>query len=146
MTMRTGKSLRRAVPRLALGLALVVAGCGRQNARSPEQVHAVWLEALRTNDREQALAVFADTPFKEMQVQSALTMVQNELHRPVGTFGSGGALVSMRAVKLEDRGAGKRGWSRWQYAREELCHITDLTQTPQGWRVVAFNLTAAACP
>jgi hypothetical protein len=132
-------------PWLTLGLALLLAACGGVSARSAEQVHAAWLAALQANDREQALALFADTQFKELQVQPALNTVQNEMHRPVGPFGRGGPLLSVRAVRMEDRGAGKRGWSRWQYANEELCHITDLTLTPQGWRVVDFNLTTDPC-
>ena len=107
------KRLWRACPWVMLGLALLLAACGQASAQTPEQVHLAWLEALRTNDREQALALFADSQFKELQVQPALSTVQNEMHRPVGTFGTGGPLISVWAVWMEDRGAGKRGWSRW---------------------------------
>ena len=141
----SSKPLWRGGPWLTLGLALLLAACGGTSAQSPEQVPQAWVLALRDNDREQALALFADSQFKEFQVQPALSTVQNEMHRPVGTFGTGGPLISVRAVRMEDRGAGKRGWSRWQYAREELCHLTDLSQTPQGCRVVYFNLTTEPC-
>ena len=132
----------RLLPALIL---LLLMACGGQTPRSAEQVHAAWLEALRNNDRERALALLADTPAKEIHLHAALTMIQNEMHRPVGQFGFGGPLLSVRATHMEDRGAGKQGWSRWQYAKEEMCHVTDLSQTPQGWRVVDFNLTTQAC-
>ena len=133
-----GKALWRVIPGFMLGLVLVA--CGGQSGPSPEQVHIAWLQALRDNDREQALELFADMPGKDIEVAAALTMIQNEMHRPLGQFGYGGKLLSMRALTTEMRGAGRVGWSRWQYAKEERCHRTDLSQAPKGWRVVDFNL------
>ena len=133
-----GKAIWHVIPGLVLGLVLVA--CGGQGGRTVEQVHTAWLEALWNNDREQVLALLADTQGKDIHAHAALTVIQNEMHRPVGQFGFGGPLLSVRALKMEDRGVGKQGWSRWQYAKEERCHRTDLSQTPQGWRVVDFNL------
>ncbi len=135
---RAGNAILRMIPGLVLGLVLVA--CGGQSSRTAEQVHTAWLEALRNNDREQVLMLLAETQGKEIHAHAALTVIQNEMHRPVGQFGFGGPLLSVRALTMEDRGAGKLGWSRWQYAKEERCHRTDLSQTPQGWRVVNFNL------
>ena len=143
METRTGKALWRVIPVVTLGFVLVA--CAGQRSRSAEQVHAAWLEALRDNNREQALALVVDTPFKDVQAQSALTMIQNEMRRPVSTSGLGGKLLSVRATRMEARGAGKQGWSRWQYANEEMCHVTDLAQTKDGWRVTDFNLTTKDC-
>src|SRR3954452_10661311 len=128
-----------------LGLLLLLAGCGGGATTNPAQVHQDWLLALRDNNRAHALELFADMDGKDNEVQLLLNRMQDELHRPVGAFGRGGPLISAQAFKLEDRGAGKRGWSRWQFAREAECYTTDLAQTPQGWRVVDFNQTTKAC-
>jgi hypothetical protein len=98
------------------------------------------LEALRNNDREQVLALLADTQGKEIHAHAALSVIQEEMNRPVGDFGVGGPLLSVRATRMEDRGAGKQAWSRWQYAKEAKCHRTDLSQTKAGWQVTDFNL------
>jgi hypothetical protein len=125
------------------GLLILLAACGETS--NAAQVHADWLQALRDNNRAHALALFADIDGRDNEVQLLLNRIESELHRPVGTFGQGGPLISMQPFKLEDRGAGKRGWSRWQFAREAECYTTDLAQTPKGWRVVDFNQTTKAC-
>jgi hypothetical protein len=131
-------------------LALVITACAASDGatatlRTPEQVHDAWITALRGNNREQALVLAADIEFKTDTVDGSLAMIQREKDRITGDGATGGNLAAVRAIKMEERGAGRRAWSLWQYASRSICHQTDLTQTTQGWRVVDFNVTTEGC-
>ena len=139
-----------------LGLALLTAcgsGGGRAGDTAPVShgaaaVHTAWLTALRTNDRDQALALFAAGSFKEAQVHAALSMMQQYMFSQTteGPYATGG-LREVRAVKLDARGGGMAAWSRWIYAKQTNCHRTDLAQTQAGWRVTDYTLTnPGECP
>jgi hypothetical protein len=130
---------------LALGLAL--AGCGRESAtlQSAERIHTAFLTALRDNDRQQVRDLFVDDDTRDEQVHHALSEIQSEMEGVHGAFPTGGHLSDVQVMRIENRGAGKRAWSRWQYANRPVCHQADLTRTPQGWRVVAFNVTTEGC-
>lgn len=140
--------VRHTSVRRTLGLLLLVAltacsagGTGGAVApRSAEQVHAAWIMALRFNNREQALALLADMEFKTAEVDGALDMVRREMRRAGGNGETGGNLAVVQPVRMEDQGNGKQAWSSWTYAGQTFCHRTDLSQTPAGWRVTAFNL------
>ncbi len=138
----------RALPRLGLLLVLALTGCGGRGGgeQGVEEVHSAFLLALRNNDREGVLALTVD----DQQAQRAdafLGMVQRYMYSTAteGPYATGGTLLDVRVTGIEDRGAGKRGWSAWQYARKTVCHIVDLQQTPAGWRVTDFNITAEEC-
>ena len=132
---------------LALVVALTACGSGDPGARagdgeaagSAETTHAAFLAALRANNREQVLALTVD----DQQAQRAdefLQRVQSYMDSTIteGPYATGGQLLDVRLTRLEDRGAATHAWSRWQYARKAVCHETELTQTPQGWRVLEF--------
>ena len=55
-----------------------------------------------------------------------------------GPHATGGNLSAVRVTGIEERGAVTHAWSLWQYARKVVCHETQLTQTPHGWRVLGF--------
>ncbi len=132
---------------LAGVLGITLMACGGASGESATEIHDRWLTALRTNDRTQALALFAETAYRDTAVDSKLRMMQAYIHSTLttGPHATGG-LVDVQAVRIEDRGAGKRAYSRWQYVKRTECHATDLTSTPEGWRVVDYNLTSpAAC-
>ncbi len=122
-------------------LAITLAACSGGTAQSATEVHEAFLTALRTNDREGVLALtVADQ--QALRADSWLGMMQPYLFSTSteGPYATGG-LTDVQAVRIEDRGTGKRAWSRWQYVKTTTCHITDLSTTPDGWRVVDYNLT-----
>ena len=109
-------------------------------------MHSAFLLALRNNDREGVLALTVDDQ-QAPRADAFLRMVQRYMYSTAteGPYATGGKLLDIRVTGIEDRGAGKRGWSAWQYARKTVCHIADLQQTPAGWRVTDFNITAEEC-
>ena len=146
--------LRRGCAWLTLIVMLALAGCGRQRApapavaapTSPEEVHAAFLAALRANDREQVMTLTVDDQ-QAARAETWLRMIQTYMHSTTteGPHATGGNLSAVEVVKLDDRGVARRGWSRWAYARKTICHVADLTQTSQGWRVTSFHTTTEAC-
>jgi hypothetical protein len=144
----TGLRSLRAVTVLGLLFALTLAGCGRRGnaAQSVDEVHAALLLALRNNDREGVLVLTVEDQ-QAPRADAFLRMVQRYMYSTAteGPYATGGKLLDVRVTGLEDRGAGKRGWSVWQYARKTVCHVVDLQQTPAGWRVTDFNITAEEC-
>ncbi len=145
---RTGLQRIDARVMLTLVLALTACGGGDTSARaggseaavgSAEATHAAFLAALRTNNREQVLALTVD----DQQAQRAdefLQRVQSYMDSTTteGPYATGGQLSDVHVTRLEDRVTATYAWSRWQYARKAVCHETELTQTPQGWRVLEF--------
>ncbi len=148
-------SLRYAPAWLTLIVLLVLAACGGQSQHdeavaapsSAEEAHTAFLAALRANDREQVMALTIDDQ-QTARAETWLRMVQAYMYSTTtdGPHATGGNLSAVEVVKLEDRGAATRGWSRWAYARKTICHIADLAQTTQGWRVTSFHTTTTACP
>ena len=139
---------RRALPVFGLLLALALGGCGRQGdaQQGIEEAHAAFLLALRNNDRAGVLRLTVD----DQQAQRAdtfLQTIQRYLYSTAteGPYATGGKLLDVRVTGIEARGAGKRGWSAWQYAKKKVCHVADFAQTPAGWRVTDFTITTEAC-
>ncbi len=144
----TGLRSLRAVAVLGLLLALALTACGGRGdaAQSVDEVHTALLLALRNNDREGVLVLTVEDQ-QAPRADAFLRMVQRYMYSTAteGPYATGGTLLDVRVTGIEDRGAGKRGWSAWQYARKTVCHIADLQQTPAGWRVTDFNITAEEC-
>ena len=145
---RTAIGSRRALPVFGILLALALTGCGGQggDVQRIEEAHAAFLLALRNNDREGVFQLTVD----DQQAQRAdafLQLVQRYMYSTAteGPYATGGKLLDVRVTGLEARGAGKRGWSAWQYANKTICHTADFAQTPAGWRVTDFTITAEAC-
>ncbi|MDQ5850858.1 MAG: hypothetical protein M3380_02075 [Chloroflexota bacterium] len=142
---------------LTLIVVLVLAGCGGQHPDDPaggavaapisaEEVHTAFLVALRANNREQVIALTVDDQ-QAARAETWLRIVQSYMHSTAteGPYATGGNLSAVEVVKVDERGAARRGWSRWAYARKAICHIADLAQTPEGWRVTSFHTTTEAC-
>lgn len=142
-------AFRHVAFRRTLGLLLVLAltACGGEAdgaatvSERAESVHDDWVAALRTNNREQALALIADIEFKTAEVDGAFDMIRREMNQTGGAGATGGSLPDVQVVRIQDQGNGTQAWSRWTYGGQTLCHRTDLAQTPAGWRVTSFNLT-----
>ncbi len=132
-------------------LLLVLAACGRDGSaasarsgadvaqQSAEEVHAAFLAALRENDRGQVLGLTVDDQ-QALRADEFLQRVQAFMYSTTteGPHATGGDLREVHVTGLEERGTVTHAWSVWQYARKAVCHETKLTQTPQGWRVLAF--------
>ncbi len=121
-------------------------GAAGATPSSAEAIHEAFLDALRANDREQVLALTVDDQ-QAARAETWLRMIQSYMHSTTteGPHATGGKLSAVEVVKLEDRGAARRGWSRWAYAQKTICHIAELAQTPRGWRVTSFHTTSAPC-
>ena len=125
---------------------LVLAACGgdgsaasARNGGSAEEVHAAFLAALRENDRTEVLALTVDDQ-QALRADEFLQRVQAYIYSTTteGPHATGGNLSAVRVTGLEERGAVTHAWSLWQYTRKAVCHETQLTQTPHGWRVLGF--------
>jgi len=141
--------VRRAGTALVLGLALALTACGgghsdgsgsvEQAPQSAEAVHAAFLTALRANNRAQVLALTV-TDQQISRADEFLQRVRSYMDTTIssGPYATGGNLSDVQVIGIEDQGAAKHAWSRWQYAKKAICHETELTQTPAGWRVLEF--------
>jgi len=111
-----------------------------------EQVHAALLVALRANDRAQVMALTVEDQ-QAARAETWLRMVQSYMDSTTteGPYATGGKLSRVEIVTIEEQGAARRGWSRWIYAQKTICHVAELAQTSQGWRVTRFHTTTEAC-
>ena len=127
-------------------LLLVLTACGQDgsaasasNGDSAEEVHTAFLAALRENDRGQVLALTVEDQ-QALRADEFLQRVQAFMYSTTteGPHATGGNLSAVRVTAIEQRGAVTHAWSVWQYTRKAVCHETQLTQTPHGWRVLGF--------
>ncbi len=104
-----------------------------------EEVHAAFLAALRENDREHVLALTVEDQ-QALRADEFLQRVQAFMYSTTteGPHATGGNLSAVQVTAIEQRGAVTHAWSLWQYTRKAVCHETQLTQTPRGWRVLGF--------
>jgi hypothetical protein len=101
-------------------------------ALTPDQVHAQWVDALRNNDRQAALALLP--PEHQERVDRVLGSIQTTIHSRV--------LGGLQGVDLDpvvDRGAGKLGASRWRYPNKTECFETSLALIAGTWQVVLWE-------
>ena len=142
-----GNTRRYASTLVLSGLLLLVmtacAGDGNaasaRNGESAEEVHTAFLAALRENDRGQVLALTVDDQ-QALRADEFLQRVQAFMYSTTteGPHATGGNLSAVQVTAIEQRGAVTHAWSVWQYTRKAICHETQLTQTPHGWRVLGF--------
>lgn len=121
--------------------ALLAACAAGQDARSADEVHAAWVEALRANDRQAAQTLVASDA--TLDLDWALTQAQYlvTLDSPLM-----GRLVAVDVETPEPRGAGQVGRSIWRMERLTSCFHTTLAQTSAGWRVTGWEERRTGCP
>ncbi len=103
---------------------------------SANDVHQGYLDALQHNDRTKLLAFSSDETYKLQNADRRLEKMRHEMDS--ANQRTGGTLTIVDVVSLTDEGAGKRGISRWVYAKTAVCHDAVLAQTDAGWRVTAW--------
>ena len=123
---------------VALWLMVSIASCGglAGPTLSAEAVHQGYLDALQHHDRAKLLAFSGDETY---MIENADRRLEKMRHaQNSGNHRTGGNLSRVDLVSLTDEGVGKRGVSRWVYAKRAVCHDAVLAQTDQGWRVTAW--------
>ena len=141
----------------AVGLMLVLTACRGNPAThvadsapldqtNAQDVHAALLTALQANDREQVMALTVDDQ-QAARAETWLRMVQAYMQSTAteGPYATGGELSRVEIIGIEHHGAASVGRSRWVYPQKTVCHIAELAQTGQGWRVTSFHTTPEAC-
>lgn len=127
---------------LVFTLVATLAGCGdARDTRSPGEVHAAWVEALRVNDRQAAQALVATDA--GLDVDRALEQAQYLV-----THGEGGAgrLVAVDVEAPVAQGAGQVARSIWRLERLNSCFRATLAEMPAGWRVTGWEERQTDCP
>ena len=139
---------------LLLMLTLMLAACGRSGddgagatGRGPQsaaEVHATFLVALRTHDRAQVLALTVDEE-QASRADEFLQRIRAYQDRTItrGPYATGGTLQDVRVIRVEATDDAAHAWSRWQYRKKSVCHETELTHTPAGWRVLEFYVAGS---
>lgn len=113
------------------------------SGRTPEQIHSAYLKALRLNDRA-TLKQLTDPDGQTSAIVSArLKAMQYEMSPSNPT--TGGGLATIQVLRVVDDGGGKRGYSRWVYARTAICHEALLSQDAEGGWLVSDWTAAASC-
>lgn len=142
--------MRRYLCWLSLVLSVVgLVGCragGTAPAQSPEDVHAAWVNALRNNDRQAALAVMGvhgelGDAFAGQMLNQTQSMIANQRNRVREL----GPLEGVDILPVVDRGAGKIGYSCWRFQQVTLCYGTMLAADGDQWGVTDWG-TVKDCP
>jgi hypothetical protein len=111
--------------------------CGRQTVdQVPEDVHAAWVQAMRTSDRAAALVLAADQPFKEAFVDDHLRTIRDKM---TAASSRTGPLETVEVHAMTDNGQQKVGVSVWRFQHRTDCYSTVLTPTPGGWKVIGWG-------
>lgn len=122
-------------------LALLPACGGGSSARSPGEVHAAWVEALRANDRQAAQVLVATDA--SLDVDRALEQAQYLVtHDQQGA----GRLVAVDMEAPVAQGAGQVATSIWRLERLNSCFRATLAETSEGWRVTGWEERQTDCP
>jgi hypothetical protein len=128
---------------------LLLASCGSSSgaaSQTPEEVHARWVEALRTNDRQMLLNLAAETEYKAATVDQILNRMQDYIKNGyVATGVQGGPLEGVDVLPMEDSGQGKTGYSLWRFALARICYAAELIPTDTGWKVRSWG-QRSRCP
>jgi hypothetical protein len=125
-------------PQFMLLLAMCfLFSCGQQTiGQAPEDVHAAWVQAMRSSDRASALALAADQPLKEAFVDDHLRTIRDKM---TAASSRTGPLVSVEVRTMTDDGQQKVGVSVWRFEHRTDCYRTVLTPTPEGWKVIGWG-------
>ncbi len=123
----------------------VLSGCSIISTpkTSPDNVHTSFLTALQNNDRTKLLALSHDETYKTENADNRLEKIRYEMSSTNPR--TGGLLSNIEVVSFSAEGEGRRGISRWHYAKRTICHDALLAQTDKGWRVIAWY-ELAQCP
>lgn len=106
-----------------------------------EEVHQAWVQAMRNNDRDAALAVAANMELKSAFVDSELNTIRG--------YVSGdrhGALQSVDVRPPTEQGAGREGISVWRFERSIVCFATTMASENGSWRVTRWGTIGRGCP
>jgi hypothetical protein len=130
-------------------LAALLAACGSATgsaspSTSADEVHTQWVEALRDNDRQAALAVRADgtSELIAAEVDQILRETQQEISSGQIIYYNGenfGEFQQVTTLPVRENGAGRVGVSVWSYSEQPMCYRTTLAETSEGWRVTQWG-------
>lgn len=128
---------------ILLVLPLVLVGCETHTTtrQTPAEVHAAWITALRTNDRQAAQALLAADAV--VGVDRALAQAQYlvTLNTP-----QTGRLQAVDVEPPETQGQGQVARSIWRLDRLTSCFRATLAETADGWRVIDWTEYQTDCP
>lgn len=123
-------------------MVLTLIACGNQTTqtRTAEATHSGWVQALRQNDRQAALALLADTNTAAPNLDRVLGDIQGLVqHGYTARGGTAAPLQSVDVLPPEDAGKGKVGYSVWTFGTVRLCYATTLAQGEHGWQVTNWG-------
>ena len=121
---------------LILAMSLLFS-CGQQTSgQTPEDVHAGWVQAMRSSDRAAALVLAADQPFKEAFVDDHIRTIRDKM---TAASSRTGPLQSVEVRPVTDNGQQKVGVSVWRFQHRTDCYRTVLTPTSEGWKVIGWG-------
>lgn len=127
---------------LSTFVLLILTGCGGATTRTPEEVHAQYVQALVKNDRQ---TVFNLTvPEEQITVDSTLERF-SDIRTGSGFYvyakATQGSFIRAEPLALVEDGQGKMGISLWQWEHARRCYQVFLAQTDGGWKITKWYET-----
>ncbi len=111
----------------------------RTGQDTPDVVHAAWIAALETTDRDQALDLTVPGDTQAIFVDESLRDAQERVSG--GWAWRDGAFVTVDILPVTTDARGVTGISVWRFTEKNLCYRTTLTATEVGWRVSQWGQT-----
>lgn len=102
-------------------------------AISPEDVHAQYIQAATTNDRQTVLRL--TVPEERIAIGTTMESFGRYVAGSEFLVPGAGIFVGASPIALIDDGQGKLGVSLWRWEHTQLCFQTQLVETDAGWQV-----------
>ena len=102
-------------------------------AATPEDVHAQYIQAATTNDRQTVLRL--TVPEERIAIGTTMESFGRYVAGSEFLVPGAGAFVEASPIALIDDGQGKIGLSLWRWEQTQLCFQTQLVKMDAGWQI-----------
>lgn len=102
-------------------------------ATTPEDVHAQYIQAAATNDRQTVLRLTVSE--ERVAIGTTMELFSRYVAGSEFLVPGAGTFVDAAPIALVNDGKGKIGLSLWRWEHAQLCFQTQLVETDAGWQV-----------
>jgi|GEM_PF-5150195 len=131
---------------IATILLSLVTACGGTQPATADDVHRQFVEALRTNNRQELDQLLSDRAKGEVEHILYLTQRQVNGEATKRYDGLDGQFQGVETLPLVDRGVGKVGVSVWRSTGGVQCWNAELAESETGWTIVHLSGNITTCP
>lgn len=125
-------------------LAVLLTGCaavaptGGVDRSDPAAVNAAWVDAVRNNDREAAMALYDAGSAEANAFNVAKALDKMALYMTVEAGKWPGTFQTVEVLDVREVGAGRQAYSRWVFSKETLCYYAAMSQQDGAWVVTSW--------